>query len=90
MTALDTLMTDGLDLVALEGGSTAELLEWQSVAGGHYPDADMTVMLWLQYADGTADWCSGWWNGEQWLDCASGDKVGGVVTHWAEPEGPAA
>jgi hypothetical protein len=49
------------------------------------PDADITVLCWL--ADG--EWHSGWWAGDVWRDCASGGVLE-VVTHWAEPQGPAA
>ena len=65
-----------------------ELLKWHPATA--LPDADLNVLLWLVYGDGTSDWCSGWWDGERWLDCASGGAVGGTVTHWAEPGGPAA
>ena len=52
------------------------------------PDADLTVLLWIRYEDGTSDWAAGWWDSVDWLDAATGGLVGGVVTHWAEPEGP--
>jgi hypothetical protein len=65
----------------------AELMEWHHA--DQLPDADMTVLLWV--VCGTEqDWCSGWWDGDCWRDCASGGEVAGRVTHWAEVEGPAA
>ncbi len=66
--------------------AVAEFLEWHPTAGGQRPDADITVLMWVWYADGTADWAGGWQDGDAWRDAASG----GTVTHWAEPEGPAA
>ena len=89
MTGLDTLNAEGLDLQALSIGSMAELLEWHPTAGGHRPDADITVLMWIMSGDGLAEWESGWWNGQAWCLCESGGIVAGNVTHWAEPEGPA-
>lgn len=67
--------------------AVAELLEWHSAE--QLPDADMTVLMWV--VSGTErDWFAGWWDGDVWRDCASGGEVAGVVTHWAEPEGPVA
>lgn len=63
-------------------------LTWHEA--GQQPDADLTVLVWIRYDDGTSDWAPGWWDGVDWLDAATGGLVGGVVTHWAEPEGPAA
>ena len=65
----------------------AELLEWHATDAG-LPDADITVLMWVHY-NADADWSSGWWDGQEWRDAASGGVVAGVVTHWAEPEGPA-
>ena len=65
-----------------------ELLEWHAVATA-LPDADMTVLMWVAYG-AERDWAAGWWDDEVWRDCASGGAVAGVVTHWAEPEGPEA
>ncbi len=72
----------------LKRGSTAELLEWHCVANGDLPDDDLTVLLWVKDG-GTADWASGWRDGDAWRDAASGGVVAGEVTHWAAPEGPA-
>lgn len=88
MIGLETLMQEGLDMAALNAGSTAELLEWHCVAGGSMPDAEVTVLLWLRYADGSTDWCSGFFDGEAWCDCTA-MPVSCEVTHWAQPEGPA-
>jgi hypothetical protein len=59
-------------------------------AAAKLPDADLTVLLWVRYADGTSDWAAGWWDGDCWRDAASGGPVSGTVTHWAEPAGPLA
>lgn len=89
MDGLATLERDGLQLAdADECGSIAELLQWHRVAGGDMPDADTTVLLWIM--DGqVGDREPGWWDGEHWRLCESGGVAFGVVTHWAEPEGPA-
>jgi hypothetical protein len=65
---------------------TTEALQWHPAE--QLPDADITVLLWVVYGT-EPDWCRGWWDGEAWRDCASGGVVAGVVTHWAEPAGPA-
>lgn len=65
----------------------AELLEWHPTAS-RMPDADLNVLMWVRYEDGTAEWCSGFWDGdERWWDCTA-MPVSGTVTHWALPEGP--
>jgi hypothetical protein len=84
-----TLHQRGLDLAGLDGGSMAELLEWHDVRT-RMPDSDITVLAWTRDQCGGQDWVSAWWSGEQWMDCASGDRVYGDVTHWAQPEGPPA
>ena len=66
--------------------SMAELLEWHATAAG-LPDADTTVLMWV-HCGTDADWASGWWDGQDWRDAASGGIVAGTVMHWAEPEGP--
>jgi len=69
--------------------TTIETLHWHSAAS--VPDADTTVLLWVQYADGETDWSSGWWDGADWRLCRSGarvDDVMGRVLHWSEPAGP--
>jgi len=60
-----------------------ELLEWHA-ASDRLPDADITVLMWLQPA---GEWFSGWHDFDGWHDASSGALVRGV-THWAEPEGP--
>ena len=71
----------------LRKGSAAELLEWHEPANGDMPDADLTVLLWVQ--DGqVADWCGGWWDGDAWRMAESGGVCAGVVLAWAEPAGP--
>ncbi len=66
-----------------------EQLHWHS-ATSTPPDADLTVLAWVQYEDGTADWCSAWLDADGWHDCASGGLIAGTVTRWAQPEGPKA
>jgi hypothetical protein len=52
------------------------------------PDADTTVLMWVVYPDGSAEWASGWWDGIAWLDASTGGELAGAVTHWCEPDGP--
>lgn len=54
------------------------------------PDADINVLGWVHYHDGTVDWTSCFYDGVDWRECESGGVVNGVVTHWAQPEGPTA
>ena len=61
-----------------------EPLAWRPTALA-LPDADITVLCWTEPA---AEWHAGWYDGEQWLDAATGGPMAGTVTHWAEPEGP--
>ena len=90
MTGLETLQADGLDIAALDAGTMAELLEWHCVAGGDLPDADITVLMWVRDWAGITDWERGWFDGEAWHLAESGGMCAGTVTHWAQPEGPAA
>lgn len=66
-----------------------EFLEWRNVAAADMPDADTTVLMWVVTGN-ERDWCSGWWDGQDWRGCDHGGVVDGTVTHWAEPAGPAA
>jgi hypothetical protein len=66
--------------------TTIETLHWHSAASG--PDADLTVLMWVQYADGECDWAAGWWDGDAWRYCDTCNLVslaGGTVLYWAEP-----
>jgi hypothetical protein len=63
-----------------------ELLVWHPAA--NLPDADLTVLAWVQYLDGEDAAWNCWWDGCAWRDCATGDTVAGVVTHYCQPEGP--
>lgn len=74
----------------LKRTSCAELLEWHSTDAGDMPDAETTVLMWVIATDGCIDWCVGWWTGDEWLDASSGSRVAGRITHWAQPDGPAA
>ena len=65
-----------------------EQLQWQQ-ASSAMPDADITVLCWIVYDDGTTDWCPGWWDGAEWRDACNGGQIAGAVTHWSEPGGPA-
>lgn len=67
-----------------------ELLTWHPTQHGQRPDADMTVLLWTVFDDGSTDWASGWWDGEHWRDCESGGQVGGDVRYFAAVNGPGA
>jgi len=88
-TGLRTLAAEGLDLSALDDSSTAELLKWHN-ADRSKPDADLTVLLWIEDRDGfsSGDWAGGWWDGAAWRLCESGGECSAVVA-WAEPAGPA-
>jgi len=94
MSGLDTLAEQGLDLQLLEGSSQAELIEWHP-ASGSKPDADATVLLWLTPnpeagMHAPAGWEAGFWDGADWRLAESGGVADGTVTHWAQPDGPAA
>ncbi len=53
------------------------------------PDADQTVLLWVQYQDGEADWTAGWMDADGWRLCESGGLCSGTVWYWADVGGPA-
>jgi len=91
MSGLDTLADEGLDLQLLETSSKAELIEWHPASGAK-PDADATVLLWIPGFDTLvpSGWEAGFWDGDAWRLAESGGLVDGTVTHWAQPEGPAA
>lgn len=66
-------------------------LNWVPAQPGWMPDADITVLIWVDDSDlnsAFSGWYAGWWDGIGWVDCASGGYVAGVVTHWADPIGP--
>lgn len=67
--------------------SQAELLQWRDAVTTK-PDADIRALLWIAFPDGTFDWESGWFDGEDWLLCESGGVVNGRVLSFAQPEGP--
>lgn len=62
---------------------TTETITWHSVKKIK-PDADITVLCWIERDE---EWRSGWYDGEEWFDTSSGDKLRGV-THWADLVGP--
>jgi hypothetical protein len=62
----------------------SETLVWHSA--DEKPDSDITVLMWFPQH---TEWHAGWWDGDVWRDASNGAEVTGV-THWAEPEGPAA
>jgi|JI102314A2RNA_FD_contig_51_4458882_length_2336_multi_2_in_0_out_0_3 hypothetical protein len=64
-----------------------EALEW--LPASPPPDADTTLLLWIVYEDGDADWAAGWWDGEVWRDASTGGPASGEVTHYSSPMGPA-
>jgi hypothetical protein len=53
-----------------------EVITWHHLPA--MPDSDLTVLLWVRYDDGE-DWCAGWLDGQDWLDCASGGVIAGTV-----------
>lgn len=61
--------------------TTTSTIRWHDATQSK-PDADITVLLWLD-----DEWCSGWWDGQEWRDAASGGVVR-LVTHYADVEGP--
>lgn len=54
-----------------------------------HPDADINVLAWVKYNDGTVDWSACFFDGVDWRECASGGIVNGVVLHYSQPVGPA-
>lgn len=67
----------GLQLLA-----TDSKIRWHD-ASESKPDADITVLLWLD--DG--EWCSGFWGG-RWFDSTGMPIEAGRVTHYADVAGP--
>ena len=63
-----------------------EHLTWHAVADA-LPDADLTVLMWVEEPDGSEDWLSGWLDGATWRDSTAMPVVGRVMW-WAEPRGP--
>jgi hypothetical protein len=63
---------------------TTSVLTWHRAEAPTLPDADITVLCWLEPG---SEWFTGWWDGHAWLDAATGGTLDGV-THWAEPCGP--
>lgn len=90
ISALDKLNCDYPSLNDRGQVVHVQFLQWHCVAFRDYPDADLTVLLWIRLLDGTQEWAGGWWDGADWRLCESGGVCSGVVTHWAEPAGPAA
>lgn len=82
------LPAPGMPLVDVPEATAPELLRWVRVTPQTMPDAEITVLGWIELA-GTSDWASVWWDGEHWRDCASGDTLAGQVVRWAQPRGPA-
>lgn len=93
MSAIDTgiaaLLADGLQLVDAPDATHVELLRWVRVTPQTMPDAEITVLGWIDEGLGLRDWASVWWDGDEWRDCASGGVVAGKVVRWAQPRGPA-
>jgi hypothetical protein len=69
------------------GDHFQEVLHWYPADSP--PDADTTMLLWF-VVDGLADWAVGWWNGEYWMDAATGGKLSGQVLYWVDVNGPGA
>lgn len=84
---LDALERDGLQLVDPATPACTEALTWRH-PDDDMPDADISVLLWVRDGLSGQDWCSGWWDGEDWRDCASGGAVDGDVLRWAQVSGP--
>lgn len=74
--------------ILAEPDPTVVMLTWKPIGEG-LPDSDVTVLVWLE----TGEWFSAWWDDDDetrgWYDAATGGRIEGV-THWAEPQGPAA
>lgn len=79
--------------VAPPKGSTVigtELLQWHDAATTK-PDSDIVVIGWALDAPGApGEWFAMWWDDDRkcWIDAANAYKVSGMVTHWADPNGP--
>lgn len=85
---LAALLANGMPLVDAPEATALELLRRVRVTPQTMPDAEITVLGWIEEA-GTVDWASVWWDGEDWRDCASGGTLAGRVVRWAQPQGPA-
>lgn len=63
-----------------------ETLHWHRTADC-LPDADISVLMWVEEPDGAQDWLSGWLDGATWRDSTAMPVVGRVL-YWAEVGGP--
>lgn len=87
---LRTLQTEGLDLKQMQDGQVLEHLVWTPAKPGTMPDADLTVLLQYRDAiDNQVDLCMGWWDGEVFRECVTGEWLHADVLMWAAPQGPA-
>ena len=66
-----------------------ETLHWHRTADC-LPDADTTVLLWVEEPDGAQDWLSGWLDGDTWRDSTAMPLENTRVLYWAEVGGPGA
>lgn len=62
-------------------------LTWQTPAQA-MPDADESVLVWLECFDHPPMWEAGWFDGEHWRLSESGGVIDGHVLYWARPVGP--
>ena len=62
-------------------------LTWQTPAQA-MPDADESVLVWLECSDHPPMWEAGWFDGEHWRLCESGGVIDGRVLCWTRPVVP--
>ena len=63
-----------------------ETITWHELPADGLPDAEITVMMEVLFAEGTETW-PGWWSGERWIEAESGtatDVLCGQVLAWAD------
>jgi hypothetical protein len=68
-----------------------EKLKWND-ATKKLPDDAGTVLLWVRTAKPFSNpvWMTGYFDDGDWHGSETGNVVHGIVTHWAEPNGPGA
>ena len=73
------------------GGKMIEKLKWND-ATKKLPDDAGTVLLWVRTAKPFSNpvWMTGYFDEGDWHASDTGNVVYGIVTYWAEPNGPGA
>ena len=67
-----------------------EKLKWNDVAK-EMPDVGSMVLLWVRYPKPFSNpgWMAGYLDDDGWHDSETSHVLTEIVTHWAEPNGPA-